>query len=100
MRIFACLLTVVLLSACSVIPPAAWTFNPTQPQPKPTLAIADAVALTDRTAQLQLERNDIRARISNEPDARGRLGLYQSLHRVGMQLSPLERHLGSVAAAR
>ena len=73
MRNLLCL-PVFLFSACSVIPPQAWTFDPTQPQSKPTLAVAEVVALTDRTAQLQLERNDIRKRISNETDARGRLG--------------------------
>jgi hypothetical protein len=62
--------------------------------------VAQAVALTDRTAQLQLERNEIRTRIANEPDARKRVGLYVSLHRLGMELSPLERQLASVAAAR
>jgi hypothetical protein len=89
-----------LLSACTVVPTPAWTFDPTQPDPKPAIDVAEAVALTDRTAQLQLERNDIRKRISNEPDARGRLGLYQRLHRVGMELSPLERRLEGVAAVR
>jgi hypothetical protein len=100
MRISIGLAASALLSACSVIPPAAWTFDPTQPQPKPTLAVAQAVALTDRTAQLQLERNEIRTRIANEPDARKRVGLYESLHRIGIELSPLERQLASVAAAR
>lgn len=100
MRIAISCVVLALLAACSVVPPQAWTFDPTQPQPKPSLAMADAVALTDRTAQLQLERNAIRAQIANEPDARKRLPLYESLHRVGMALSPLERQLASVAAAR
>ena len=100
MRIAFCLLLPGLLSACSVVPTQAWTFDPTQPQAKPSLAMAEVVALTDRTAQLQLERNDIRGRIANEPDARRRLALYAGLHRVGMALSPLERQLASVAAAR
>jgi hypothetical protein len=99
MRI-AVFLALALLSACSVIPPQAWTFDPTQPQPKPSLAMAEAVALTERTAQLQLERNAIRAKIADEPDARKRLPWYESLHSVGMELSPLERELAGVAAAR
>ena len=89
-----------LLTACTVVPPRAWTFDPTQSQPKPTLAVTDVVALTARTAQLQIERNALRARIADEPDARRRVDLYKSLHRVGMELSPLERQLASGAAGR
>lgn len=100
MRIAIYLPALALLTACAVVPPQAWTFDPTQPQPKPSLEMAEVVALTDRTAQLQLERNSIRAQIANERDARARLGLYEALHRVGMELSPLERRLSSVAAAR
>lgn len=100
MRLAICFPALALLTACTVVPPQAWTFDPTQPQPKPTLAMAEAVALTDRTAQLQLERNAIRTQIAGEPDARRRLPWYESLHRVGMELSPLERRLASVAAAR
>jgi len=100
MRISLCLSALALLTACSVVPPQAWTFDPTQPQPKAALPVAEAVAITDRTAQLQIERNDIRARIANEPDARGRLDLYGRLHAVGMELSPLERQLAGAASAR
>jgi hypothetical protein len=100
MRILICFQAFALLTACTVVPTPAWTFDPTQPQSKPALAMAEVVALTERTAQLQLERNDIRARISNEPDARSRVALYDTLHRVGMELSPLERQLGGVAAGR
>jgi hypothetical protein len=100
MRFSFCLCALALLNACSVVPIQAWTFDPTQPKPKAAASVAEVVALTDRTAQLQIERNDIRARISLEPDARSRLGLYDNLHRVGMELSPLERRLASVAGAR
>jgi hypothetical protein len=100
MRIVVCFPLVALLTACSVVPTQAWTFDPTQAQAKPTLPMAEVVALTDRTAQLQLERNEIRGQISNEPDARRRVDLYNNLHRVGMALSPLERQLAAVAAAR
>jgi hypothetical protein len=94
----SCLLS--LFAACSVVPPDAWTFDPTRPPVKAALPMDQVVALTDRVAQLQLQRNDIRARIANEPDAARRLDLYRSLHRVGMELSPLDRRLGSVASAR
>ena len=53
--------------------------------------------MAQRLAQLQEERNAIRSRIAGEPDVRQRLALYEALHRVGSQLSPLERRL---AAAR
>jgi hypothetical protein len=100
MRTVIGLFSLVLLTGCSVVPPQAWTFDPTQPQARPVLATPEVVALTDRTAQLQSERNAIRARIANEPDARKRLPMYESLHRVGMELSPLERRLASTAAGR
>jgi hypothetical protein len=89
-----------LLSGCAVVPGSAWTFDPTRPQPKPALAAQEAVGLTDRLAQLQLQRNELRARIASEPDARARLGLYEQLHAVGRELSPLERQLGHFASAR
>jgi hypothetical protein len=89
-----------LLAGCSVVPREAWTFDPTQPRPKASIPVEEAVALTDRTAQLQLQRNDIRARIAAEPDVWARQRLYRQLHAVGMELSPLERQLATVASAR
>ena len=100
MRIAITLTALSFLAACSVVPPQAWTFDPTHPQPRPSLEMSEVVSLTDRTAQLQLERNSIRAKIAEEPDARKRLPLYESLHAVGVELSPLERRLANVAAAR
>jgi hypothetical protein len=91
---------VVLCSGCAVVPESAWSFDPSHPEPKPSIAMADAVALTERVAQLQQQRIAVRDRIAAEPDARKRLGLYEQLHGVGMQLSPLERRLTMVAAAR
>jgi hypothetical protein len=64
------------------------------------LSPQDVAALTDRSAQLQLQRNEIRDRIASERDAWARQRLYEELHQVGMQLSPLERRLATVAAAR
>src|SRR5687767_8843416 len=90
MRIAIPFALLALLGGCAVVPHAAWTFDPTRPQPKPALAAIDAAGLTDRLAQLQLERNDIRARIASEPNAAARLRLYEDLHKVGLQLSPLE----------
>jgi hypothetical protein len=93
----ACLPVLALLAGCSVIPPQAWTYDPTRAQPKPSLPIEEVVALTDRLAQLQLRRNEIRAQIAKEADARRRQELYASLHAVGLQLSPLERRLATAA---
>jgi hypothetical protein len=100
MRIHLSVAASALVAGCSVVPPAAWTFDPTRPAPKETLPTEVAVALTDRAAQLQLQRNEIRARIAAETDIWARQRLYGELHSVGMQLSPLERRLASAAAAR
>jgi hypothetical protein len=100
MRIAIPCVLLALLGGCAVVPHAAWTFDPTRPQAKPTLAVADAAGLTDRLAQLQLERNDIRERIASEPNAAARLRLYEDLHRVGKQLSPIERRLAAFASSR
>lgn len=95
---FSCIVS--LFAACAVVPPEAWTFDPTQPPPKISLPVEQVAPLTDRLAQLQLQRNDIRARIAVEPDGHTRLTLYSSLHRVGRELSKLDRHLATVAGAR
>ena len=100
MPIVACIPALALFTACSVVPPQAWTFDPTQPPQKASLPTAEVAALTERTAGLQLRRNEIRARIANERDAARRLVLYDQLHRVGVELSPLDRRLAGVAAAR
>ena len=98
--IFSCLPILALLAACSVVPPQAWTFDPTLPPPKATLTTAELAALTDQVAQLQIERNEIRARIATEPHAWKRQDYYAQLHRVGMELSPLERRLASAVLSR
>jgi hypothetical protein len=100
MRIAISFCALAMLTACAVVPPNAWTFDPTQPQARASLSTGEAVALTERTAQLQLERNAIRTRIASEPDARNRQALYESLHRNGMALSPLERRLAAAGASR
>ncbi len=100
MRIAIPCILLALLGGCAVVPTEAWTYDPTRPQPKPSMAVSDAAGLTDRMAQLQLERNEIRTRIASEPSAAVRLRLYEDLHRVGMQLSPLERRLTTFASSR
>jgi hypothetical protein len=100
MRTLLSLATLALAAGCSVVPPAAWTFDPTHPAPKEALPMADVVALTDRAAQLQLQRNEIRGRIAAAPDTWARQRLYGELHVVGAELSRLDRRLATVAAAR
>jgi hypothetical protein len=100
MRIAAVSLLFILLAGCSVVPTTAWTFDPTRPPPKESLPMEDVVALTERAAQLQLQRNEIRARIAAEPDIWARQRLYSQLHTVGIALSPIERRLATVAGAR
>ena len=100
MRIALPCVLLALLTGCSAVPREAWTFDPTHPVPRPALPVPEAAALTDRLAQLQLERNDIRSRIAAEPHAHARQRLYEQLHSVGMELSPLERRLATYASAR
>lgn len=88
----------VLLAGCSVVPPESWTFDPTRPAPKVALYVHELAALAGRVAELQLERNEIRTRISGQTDIWERQRLYVQLHQVGMELSPLERRLATVAA--
>lgn len=89
-----------LCSACSVVPPQAWTFDPRDPPPKIALPAAEVAAIADRLAELQLERNQIRTRIAGERDVWQRQEQYRQLHRVGTELSPLERQIAGIASAR
>ena len=100
MRIAVSCIALAMLAACSVVPPEAWTFDPTRPPPKTALSAQELAALTDRIAQLQLQRNEIRSRIAGQADVWQRQELYAQLHGIGMELSPLERRLGTVAAGR
>ena len=100
MRIAVSCTALAMLAACSVVPPEAWTFDPTRPPPKTALSAQELAALTDRIAQLQLQRNEIRSRIASQADVWQRQELYAQLHGIGMELSPLERRLGTVAAGR
>lgn len=94
MRTVLTLIVAAGIGGCAVVPPAAWDFDPTRPAPAAARAPQDVAPMTQRLAQLQIERDAIRSRISGERNARQRLALYDELHRVGVQLSPLERQLG------
>lgn len=95
MRSVIALILAAGIGGCAVVPPAAWDFDPARPAPRAALPPQQVVAMTQRLAQLQIERNAIRSRISGERDVRQRLALYEHLHRVGMELSPLERQLAA-----
>lgn len=100
MRLILSLSVLAALAGCAVVPPQVWTFDPLQPQAKRTLPVQEAVALTDRVAQLQIQRNEVSARIAATPDIGQRLALYSELHGIGSRLSPLERELATVASSR
>lgn len=93
MRTALVLLLAVGVGGCAVVPPAAWDFDPARPAQHATLPPQQVAPMTQRLAQLQVERNAIRTRIAGERDVRQRLVLYEQLHRVGRELSPLERQL-------
>lgn len=100
MKIAITCVAVAALSGCAVVAPDAWSFDPTRPAAKAVLPAEQLAALTDRVAELQIQRTAIRARIAAQPDAWQRQHLYEQLHAVGMQLSPLERQLAGVASSR
>jgi hypothetical protein len=99
MRVALLPAVLAMLAGCSVVPQTAWTYDPAHP-PKATLPMEDVVALTSRVAELQLRRTQVRDRIAAEPDVWARQSEYRELHRIGMELSPLERELGNLAQAR
>ena len=100
MRIALSIAVVAFMSGCAVVPPEELTYDPHHPKPRVTVPIEEVVALTDRVAQLQIQRNEVRMRISAEQDIWARQDLYSRLHSVGSELSPLERRLASIAASR
>lgn len=102
MRSAPTLAAAVLLSGCSTVSAVreAWHWDATAPQTRKLMVLPpeQVAALTNRMAELQIQRHNIRSRISAEPDIRARQRLYDDLHAVGRELSPLERQV--TAAAR
>jgi hypothetical protein len=98
-RSFLSLVLVAALCGCSVVPDRAWHFDPTNPQPRPVADPAQIAPLTNRIADLQGQLNDLRTQIAAQPDAEHRLPFYSREHRIGKQLSPLQRELGEYAQA-
>ena len=93
MCMFIALAVTALLAGCSTASAVreAWQWDPAAPQQRMVLPPEQAIALANRLAELQMRRNEIRSRISAEPDFRARQRLYEELHSVGLELSPLER---------
>ena len=91
--------TLLVLAGCTVVPPQAYSYDPTHPQPR---AVADPVAiapLTNRVAQLQVELNDVRGQIALQADSWKRLPLYEQEHAIHGRLDPLQHELGQYAQA-
>jgi hypothetical protein len=101
MRLPLSLAALVLLAGCSSIGSVrdAWNWDPTAlPEgPRAALPAQQLADLTDRVSRLQQRRAEVRSRISAESNVRARQPLYQELHVVGLQLSPLERQLADAA---
>jgi hypothetical protein len=95
-----CLALAAALSGCTVVPPSAWDFDAMQPRAKTALPAEQLAALSQRVTQLRAERDDIQVRVAGERNVWERQRDYAQLHRVGMQLSPLERQLADATPAR
>jgi hypothetical protein len=91
---------VALLSGCAVVPPSAWNFDAMQARARTPLPAEQFAALSQHVAHLRAERDGIRARVAGERNVWRRQREYEQLHRVGMQLSPLERELADATPAR
>ena len=104
MRTILSLAALAMLAGCSNLSVVreAWDWDPTRVQERTRLVLTpeELAGLTNRLAELQVQRNEIRSRISAEPDVWARQRLYADLHSVGRQLSPLERRLTAAAPAR
>jgi hypothetical protein len=102
MRTLLSALAAAALAGCSavVVPPQAYSFDPTHPQAKPVADAARLVPLTNRVAQLQVELNDVRAKIAQQSDSFQRLALYRQENRIHRELDPLQHELGQYASAR
>ena len=104
MRLILSLAALALVAGCSTVSTVreAWDWDPSamQDRTRVSLSAEQLSALTNRLAELQIQRNGIRSRISAEPDIHVRQRLYEDLHNIGRQLSPRERQLAAVASAR
>ena len=102
MKLILPIAAALTLAGCSTVSTVrdAWHWDPTATlqMPRSGSQPAQLSALNERVATLQIERNEIRTRISAEPNIWTRQLLYADLHRVGRQVSPLERELTTATA--
>ena len=102
MKLILPIAAALTLAGCSTVSTVrdAWHWDPTATlqMPRSGSPPAQFSALNERVATLQIERNEIRTRISAEPNIWTRQRLYADLHRVGRQVSPLERELTTPTA--
>jgi hypothetical protein len=102
MRTLVSALAAAALAGCAtvVVPPQAYHFDPTHPQAKPVADAAKVAPLTNRIAQLQVQLNEVRAQVAQQPDSFNRLALYERENRIHRELDPLQHELGQYASAR
>ncbi|WP_298923979.1 hypothetical protein [uncultured Ramlibacter sp.] len=102
MRVALCCVALALTAGCSTVSSIgdAWTWQAAGSRPRPTLTAEQVADLISQAVPLQARRNEIRTRISAEPDIWARQSLYSELHAVGMELAPLERQLAMTSAVR
>ena len=102
MKLILPIAAALTLAGCSTVSTVrdawSWDSTATLQMPRSGSPPAQLSALNERVATLQIERNEIRTRISAEPNIWTRQRLYADLHRVGRQLSPLERELTTATA--
>ncbi|MEJ6022613.1 hypothetical protein [Ramlibacter sp. PS4R-6] len=99
-RLPTLLIAAAALGGCSVVPRSAWTYDGTHPLPRVTAEPGAVAPLTDRVAQLQLELNEVRAKIAAQPGTFERLPLYRQENDIHSRLAPLQRELAQYASAR
>jgi hypothetical protein len=100
MRTLLLAATAAVLAGCSVVPPQAYSYDPTHPQSKPVADAVQIAPLTNRVAALQDELNAVRAKIAEQPDSWKRLPLYAQENSIHRRLAPLQRELAQYASAR
>lgn len=88
------------LCGCSVVPRSAWTYDGTHPLPRAVADPAAVAPLTNSVAQLQIQLDEVRAKIAAQDDTFKRLPLYEQEYSIHRRLAPLQRELAQYASAR
>ena len=83
-----------------MVPPQAYSFDPTHPQPRAAADPAAIAPLTNRIAELQIELDKVRMQIAQQPDTWKRLALYEQENGIHRRLDPLQHELSQYASAR